>query len=143
MVNIKVINKGEQKLPEYKTSGSAGMDLRSDIEITLGPGCRTLVPTGLVMSIPKGYEGQIRPRSGLAFTNAITVLNSPGTIDSDFRGEIQVLLINLSNTAFLIHRGDRIAQMIISRCEQANLIEMDALDKTERGFGGYGHTGVE
>lgn len=145
MTKIRIINRGSQQLPAYATPQSAGMDLRANIEdpITLRPlECR-IVPTGLYIALPEGYEAQVRPRSGLALKHGITVLNSPGTIDSDYRGEIGVLLINLSDTPFVINAGERIAQMVVARHEQAELIEVEELDDTERGAGGYGHTGVE
>ena len=134
-----------RELPAYATPQSAGMDLRANIEdpITLRPLERRIVPTGLYIALPEGYEAQVRPRSGLALKHGITVLNSPGTIDSDYRGEIGVLLINLSDTPFVINAGERIAQMVVARHEQAELIEVEELDDTERGAGGYGHTGVE
>lgn len=145
MTKIRIINRGSQQLPAYATPQSAGMDLRANIEdpITLRPLERRIVPTGLYIALPEGYEAQVRPRSGLAFKHGITVLNSPGTIDSDYRGEIGVLLINLSDTPFVINAGERIAQMVVARHEQAELIEVEELDDTERGAGGYGHTGVE
>lgn len=145
MVQIKVINKGTQPLPTYATAQSAGMDLRANIDspITLKPMERRLVPTGLYISLPQGYEAQVRPRSGLALKHGITVLNTPGTIDADYRGEIMVLLINFSTEDFIINNGERIAQMVIARHEQATFIEVDILDETERGAGGYGHTGVK
>lgn len=145
MVQIKVINKGAQPLPTYTTTQSAGMDLRANIDspITLKPMERRLVPTGLYISLPQGYEAQVRPRSGLALKHGITVLNTPGTIDADYRGEIMVLLINFSTEDFIINNGERIAQMVIARHEQATFIEVDILDETERGAGGYGHTGVK
>lgn len=145
MTKIRIINRGSQQLPAYATPQSAGMDLRANIEdpITLRPLERRIVPTGLYIALPEGYEAQVRPRSGLALKHGITVLNSPGTIDSDYRGEIGVLLINLSDTPFVINAGDRIAQMVVARHEQAELIEVEELDDTERGAGGYGHTGVE
>ena len=145
MTKICVINRGSQQLPAYATPQSAGMDLRANIEdpITLRPLERRIVPTGLYIALPEGYEAQVRPRSGLALKHGITVLNSPGTIDSDYRGEIGVLLINLSDTPFVINAGERIAQMVVARHEQAELIEVEELDDTERGAGGYGHTGVE
>ncbi len=145
MTKIRIINRGSQQLPAYATPQSAGMDLRANIEdpITLRPLERRIVPTGLYIALPEGYEAQVRPRSGLALKHGITVLNSPGTIDSDYRGEIGVLLINLSDTPFLINAGERIAQMVVARHEQAELIEVEELDDTERGAGGYGHTGVE
>lgn len=145
MTKIRIINRGSQQLPAYATPQSAGMDLRANIEdpITLRPLERRIVPTGLYIALPEGYEAQVRPRSGLALKHGITVLNSPGTIDSDYRGEISVLLINLSDTPFVINAGERIAQMVVARHEQAELIEVEELDDTERGAGGYGHTGVE
>ncbi len=145
MTKIRIINRGSQQLPAYATPQSAGMDLRANIEdpITLRPLERRIVPTGLYIALPEGYEAQVRPRSGLALKHGITVLNSPGTIDSDYRGEIGVLLINLSDTPFVINAGERIAQMVVARHEQAELIEVEELDNTERGAGGYGHTGVE
>lgn len=145
MTKIRIINRGSQQLPAYATPQSAGMDLRANIEdpITLRPLERRIVPTGLYIALPEGYEAQVRPRSGLALKHGITVLNSPGTIDSDYRGEIGVLLINLSGTPFVINAGERIAQMVVTRHEQAELIEVEELDDTERGAGGYGHTGVE
>lgn len=145
MTKIRIINRGSQQLPAYATPQSAGMDLRANIEgpITLRPLERRIVPTGLYIALPEGYEAQVRPRSGLALKHGITVLNSPGTIDSDYRGEIGVLLINLSDTPFVINVGERIAQMVVARHEQAELIEVEELDDTERGAGGYGHTGVE
>ena len=145
MTKIRIINRGSQQLPAYATPQSAGMDLRANIEvpITLRPPERRIVPTGLYIALPEGYEAQVRPRSGLALKHGITVLNSPGTIDSDYRGEIGVLLINLSDTPFVINAGERIAQMVVARHEQAELIEVEELDDTERGAGGYGHTGVE
>lgn len=145
MTKIRIINRGSQQLPAYATPQSAGMDLRANIEdpFTLRPLERRIVPTGLYIALPEGYEAQVRPRSGLALKHGITVLNSPGTIDSDYRGEIGVLLINLSDTPFVINAGERIAQMVVARHEQAELIEVEELDDTERGAGGYGHTGVE
>ena len=145
MTKIRIINRGSQQLPAYATPQSAGMDLRANIEdpITLRPLERRIVPTGLYIALPEGYEAQVRPRSGLALKHGITVLNSPGTIDSDYRGEIGVLLINLSDTPSVINAGERIAQMVVARHEQAELIEVEELDDTERGAGGYGHTGVE
>lgn len=145
MVKIEVINKGRQPLPAYATAQSAGMDLRANIpeSITLQPLERRLIPTGLYIALPEGYEAQVRPRSGLALKHGITVLNSPGTIDSDYRGELMVLLINLSQNSFTVNDGERIAQLVIARHEQAVLTAVEVLDKTERGAGGYGHTGVE
>ena len=145
MVKIKIVNRGSQQLPAYATELSAGMDLRANIDesITLNPMERRIIPTGLYMALPPGYEAQVRPRSGLAFKHGITVLNSPGTIDADYRGEIGVLLVNLSNEPFVITEGERIAQMVIARHEQGQFEEVDQLDQTERGEGGYGHTGVK
>ena len=145
MIQVKVINKGKQPLPAYATTQSAGMDLRANIDspITLKPMERRLIPTGLYIALPKGYEAQVRPRSGLALKHGITVLNTPGTIDADYRGEIMVLLINFSNEDFIINDGERIAQMVIARHEQAAFTVVSELDKTERGAGGYGHTGVK
>ena len=132
-------------LPQYETAGAAGMDIRAylDDPVTINPGERALVPTGLFMEIPEGYEVQIRARSGLAIKKGITVLNSPGTIDADYRGEICVILINLSDQPFLINDGERIAQMVIARHEQAEWEQVDVLDQTERGAGGFGHSGVK
>lgn len=145
MVKIKIVNRGRQQLPAYATELSAGMDLRANIDesITLNPMERRIIPTGLYMALPPGYEAQVRPRSGLALKHGITVLNSPGTIDADYRGEIGVLLVNLSNEPFIITEGERIAQMVIARHEQGQFEEVDQLDQTERGEGGYGHTGVK
>lgn len=145
MVKIEVINKGRQPLPAYATAQSAGMDLRANIpeSITLQPLERRLIPTGLYIALPEGYEAQVRPRSGLALKHGITVLNSPGTIDSDYRGELMVLLINLSQDPFTVNDGERIAQLVIARHEHAVLTAVEVLDETERGAGGYGHTGVE
>ncbi|WP_277069612.1 dUTP diphosphatase [Prevotella corporis] len=145
MVQIKVVNKGKQPLPTYASAQSAGMDLRANIDspVTLKPMERRLVPTGLHIALPEGYEAQVRPRSGLALKHGITVLNTPGTVDADYRGEIMVLLINFSNEEFVINTGERIAQMVIARHEQAQFEEVEVLDETERGAGGYGHTGVK
>ena len=145
MIAIKVVNRGHQQLPVYATPQSAGMDLRANIDepITLHPMDRRLIPTGMHIALPEGYEAQIRPRSGLALKHGLTVLNSPGTIDADYRGEIGVLLINLSQQDFVINDGERIAQMIIARHEQADFVVVEELDQTERGEGGYGHTGVK
>lgn len=145
MLNVKVINKGHQPLPAYATSQSAGMDLRANIDesIVLLPMERRLVPTGLHIALPQGFEAQIRPRSGLALKHGITVLNTPGTIDADYRGELMVLLINFSDTDFVINDGERIAQMVVARHEQIEFQLVDELDDTERGAGGYGHTGVK
>lgn len=145
MVTVQIINKGKQPLPQYATPQSAGLDLRANIEepFTLRPLERRIVPTGLYIALPEGYEAQVRPRSGLALKHGITVLNSPGTIDADYRGELGILLINLSNEDFVVNPGERVAQMIVARCEQAELVSVEVLDETERGAGGYGHTGVK
>jgi dUTP pyrophosphatase len=128
-------------LPHYATEGSAGLDLRADVAVTLGPLERALVPTGIAIAIPPGFEGQVRPRSGLALREGITCLNTPGTIDSDYRGEVGVILVNLSNSAAAVKRGDRIAQLVIARVERAELAVSTELPKTVRGEGGFGHTG--
>lgn len=145
MLKIKVVNTGHQQLPAYATSQSAGMDLRSNIDesVVLKPFERRLISTGLHIALPVGFEAQIRPRSGLALKHGITVLNSPGTVDADYRGEVMVLLINLSQEEFIINDGERIAQMVIARHEQGLMELVDELDETERGTGGYGHTGVK
>ena len=145
MVKIKVINKGHQPLPQYATPQSAGMDLRANLteSIVLKPLERCLVPTGLFIALPEGYEAQVRPRSGLALKKGITVLNAPGTIDADYRGEVGVLLVNLSQEEFVVNDGERVAQMFIARHETADFVEVAELDETERGAGGYGHTGVK
>lgn len=145
MIQVKIINKGNQPLPAYATAQSAGMDLRADISepFTLKPLQRRLVPTGLYIALPEGYEAQVRPRSGLALKHGLTVLNSPGTIDADYRGEIGVVLVNLSDTDFVVNPGERIAQMVIAKHEQAQFEVVEELDETERGAGGYGHTGVK
>lgn len=142
-MNIKIINRSPHPLPAYETSASAGMDLRADLTetVTIPSMGRKLVPTGLYMELPLGFEAQIRPRSGLALKHGISILNSPGTIDADYRGEIKILLINFSDSNFEIANGDRIAQMIISRHEQVNWEEVEILTETVRGAGGYGHTG--
>ena len=145
MLKIKVINKGHQPLPRYATLQSAGMDLRANLDepIVLRPLERCLVPTGLYIALPEGYEAQVRPRSGLALKRGITVLNAPGTVDADYRGEVGVLLINLSQEDFVVNDGERVAQMVIARHEQADFEVVPELDETERGAGGYGHTGVK
>ena len=142
-IAIKVVNKGHQPLPRYATPQSAGMDLRANIDepIVIRPLERRLVPTGIHIALPQGYEAQVRPRSGLALKHGITVLNSPGTIDADYRGEINVILVNLSAEEFVIEDGERIAQMVIAKHEQAVWQEVEVLDETERGAGGFGHTG--
>ena len=144
-MKIKVVNTGHQQLPAYATEQSAGMDLRAnlDVPIVINPMERKLVPTGLHIALPSGCEAQIRPRSGLALKHGITVLNSPGTIDADYRGEVMVLLVNLSSEPFTVNDGERIAQMVIARYEKVGFEPVDALDDTERGEGGYGHTGVK
>ena len=144
MVKIQVVNRGHQQLPAYATIQSAGMDLRANLDepVTLHPMERRLIPTGLHIALPEGYEAQVRPRSGLALKHGLTVLNTPGTIDADYRGEIGVVLINLSQQDFVVNDGERIAQMVIARYEQGELVEVEALDETERGEGGYGHTGT-
>lgn len=143
-MKIKIINHSHHQLPSYATPQSAGLDLRANIDapITLKPLERALVPTGISIGLPVGFEAQVRPRSGLAIKKGITVLNTPGTIDSDYRGFINVILINLSNENFVINDGERIAQLVISKHEQAEWVEVDVLDETERGAGGFGHTGV-
>lgn len=145
MLKIKVVNKGHQPLPQYATAQSAGMDLRANLDepVTLHPLERKLIPTGLHMALPEGYEAQVRPRSGLALKHGLTVLNTPGTIDADYRGEIGVVLINLSQQDFVVNDGERIAQMVIARHEQGDFVVVEELDATERGEGGYGHTGVK
>ena len=145
MIKIKVVNKGHQQLPAYATPQSAGMDLRANIDepIVLHPMERRLVKTGLFIALPEGYEAQVRPRSGLALKHGITVLNTPGTIDADYRGEIGVCLINLSQEDFVVNDGERIAQMVIACHEQGDFVVVKELDETERGAGGYGHTGVK
>lgn len=145
MIKVKVKNSGWQMLPEYKTPQSSGMDLRANIrqDIVLKPLERKLIPTGIHIALPDGYEAQVRPRSGLALKYGVTVLNSPGTVDADYRGEICVLLVNLGSESYTIHDGDRIAQLVIARYEQAELVIVEHLDDTERGDGGYGSTGVK
>jgi len=143
-MKVKVINKGHQPLPAYATPQSAGLDLRANLEspVVLQPMERRLIPTGLYIALPPGFEAQVRPRSGLALKHGITVLNSPGTIDADYRGEVGVLLINLSHEPFAVNDGERIAQMVVARHEQAAFEPVELLDETERGAGGYGHTGM-
>lgn len=144
-MKIRIINKSKHELPSYATNASAGMDLRANLEepIVLKSLERTLVATGLFLEIPIGYEAQIRPRSGLAFKNGLTVLNSPGTIDADYRGEVKVILVNLSNQDFVINDGERVAQMVISKHEQAEWIKVEQLIETDRGAGGFGSTGTK
>ena len=145
MIKIKVVNRGHQQLPAYATPQSAGMDLRANLDepVTLHPFERRLIPTGLHIALPEGYEAQVRPRSGLALKHGLTVLNTPGTIDADYRGEIGVVLINLSQQDFVVNDGERIAQMVIAQHEQADFVVVEELDQTTRGEGGYGHTGVK
>lgn len=145
MIKIKIVNKGNQPLPEYATPQSAGVDLRANIDepVELKPLSRALIPTGLHIALPEGYEAQIRPRSGLAIKKGITCLNTPGTIDADYRGDIGVILINLSDETFIVNPGERIAQMVINKFEQAEFELVEELDETERGEGGFGHTGVK
>jgi len=142
-VKVQIVNKSRHELPEYATGQSAGIDLRANIDtpITLKPLQRCLVPTGLYIALPDGYEAQVRPRSGLALKFGVTVLNSPGTIDADYRGEIRVIMVNLSSEDFVVNDGDRIAQMVVARYEQIEWSDVDVLDETERGDGGFGHSG--
>lgn len=143
MLQIRIINKSDHPLPAYETRSSAGMDLRANLQesIVLKPMQRQLIPTGLFIELPVGYEAQIRPRSGLALKHGISILNTPGTIDADYRGEIKILLINFSDTGFEVKDGDRIAQMIVASHEQVDWDEVELLSETLRGAGGYGHTG--
>ena len=143
---LKVINKSHHPLPQYETALSAGLDLRAflpEAPVTLQPLGRALIPTGLYMELPEGFEAQIRPRSGLALKKGVTVLNSPGTIDADYRGQLCVLLVNLSQEPFVVEDGERIAQMVVARCEQAQWQEVEVLSETQRGAGGFGHTGTK
>lgn len=144
MLKVRIINKSPFDLPRYETGGSAGMDLRAHLSspVTLGPLERTLIPTGLFIELPEGYEAQIRPRSGLATKRGLTMLNSPGTIDSDYRGEIKCIVVNLSNENQTIEPGERIAQMVVARYEQITWIQADSLSDTDRGAGGFGSTGL-
>lgn len=143
MLNVKIINQSKHDVPKYETSAAAGLDLKANISeaINLKPLERVLVKTGLFIEIPEGYEAQVRPRSGLAFKNGITVLNSPGTIDADYRGEIGVILVNLSNETFVIQDGERVAQLVFAKVEQANWISTENLSDSDRGAGGFGSTG--
>lgn len=143
-MKVRIINKSKHQLPEYETPHSAGMDLRANIEepITLNPLERTLISTGLFIELPIGYEAQIRPRSGLAIKHGISIVNAPGTIDADYRGEIKVILVNLSNTPFVINDGERICQMVVAKHERVSWEETEILNETERGAGGFGHTGA-
>jgi dUTP pyrophosphatase len=144
-MKVNIVNKSGHPLPEYATVLSAGMDLRANLQdpLVLKPLQRALVPTGLFIELPAGFEAQIRPRSGLAYKNGITVLNSPGTIDADYRGEIKVLLVNLSADDFTVNNGERIAQMVVAAHQQVSLQKVDALEETVRGEGGFGHTGKQ
>ena len=144
-MEIRIINNSHHPLPAYQTPLSAGMDIRANLSepITLQPMERRLIPTGLHIALPQGYEAQMRPRSGLALKHGITLLNTPGTIDADYRGEIGIILINLSTEPFTVNDGERIAQMVIARHEQAEWLPVEVLDETERGSGGFGHTGKE
>ena len=141
---IKIINRSKNPLPEYSTPSSAGMDLRADLEnaVPLKPLERRLIPTGLFMELPEGYEAQIRPRSGLALYKGISVFNTPGTIDADYRGEIGIILVNLSNEEFVVEPGERICQMVINKVEMVEWSQVDSLEESERGAGGFGHTGI-
>ena len=142
-MKVQIINKSHHQLPQYATIQSAGVDLRANLDepVVLAPMQRALIPTGLFISLSAGYEAQVRPRSGLAIKKGITVLNSPGTIDADYRGEICIILINLSKEEFVVNDGERVAQMVIARHEQAEWVEVETLDETDRGAGGFGHTG--
>lgn len=144
-MKLKIVNTSDNPLPEYETSGSAGVDLRAQLQepVMLKPLQRALIPTGLYIELPDGYEAQVRPRSGLALKKGVTVLNSPGTIDSDYRGEIKVIMINLSNETTVINTGERIAQLIVAKFEKVTFKEVDELNETKRGEGGFGHTGVK
>lgn len=144
-MKVQIINRSHHALPQYATPQSAGLDLRANLSspIELWPLERKLIPTGLYIALPQGYEAQVRPRSGLALKHGISVLNSPGTIDADYRGEICVILVNLSEEPFIVNDGERIAQMVIARHEQAEWEQVDVLDETERGAGGFGHSGVK
>lgn len=144
-MKVKVINKSKHKLPAYETEASAGIDIRANLDepFSLQPLERTLIKTGIFLEIPIGYEAQVRPRSGLAFKNGLTVLNAPGTIDADYRGEIGVILVNLSQKPYVIEDGERIAQIVFARFEQAELVEVNELSETNRGAGGFGSTGVK
>ena len=145
MLKVKVVNKSKHPLPQYATESAAGMDLRENIDepIVLKPLERKLIPTGLYISLPIGYEAQVRPRSGLALKHGISVCNTPGTVDADYRGQVGVILINLSNEDFVVEDGERIAQMVIAKHERAEWLPVEELDETERGAGGYGHTGTK
>ncbi len=142
-IELQIVNGSKHPLPQYATPQSAGMDLRANLDapITLKPLERRLIPTGLRMALPAGFEAQVRPRSGLALKHGVTVLNSPGTIDADYRGEVGVVLVNLSQEPFVVNDGERIAQLVVARHEQPRVVAVDSLDDTERGEGGFGHTG--
>lgn len=144
-MQVKIINRSQHRLPAYETGLSAGMDVRANLSVSieLKPLERALIPTGLFLELPEGYECQVRPRSGLAFKKGITVLNSPGTIDADYRGEVGVILVNLSSETFTVENGERIAQLIFAKVEQAEWVEAVILSETERGAGGFGSTGVK
>ncbi len=144
-VILKIINKSANELPAYATNGASGMDLRANLNepVTLNPLERYMIPTGIFLEIPAGYEVQVRPRSGMAWKHGITCLNSPGTVDSDYRGELKVILVNISNEAHTIHNGDRIAQMVVSSISHATLREVEILESSERGEGGFGHSGIK
>lgn len=145
MKSVKIVNKSRHQLPQYSTRSSAGLDLRANVEepVLLRPFQRALIPTGLYISLPEGYEAQVRPRSGLALKYGITVLNTPGTIDADYRGEVGVILVNLGQEDFVVNDGERIAQMVVAKYEQVELLPAEALDDTERGAGGFGHSGIK
>lgn len=142
-MKVKIVNRSKHPLPEYKTKASAGMDIRANLDepVVLGPLERKLIPTGIYIELPEGYEAQIRPRSGLALSEGLGLLNSPGTLDADYRGELGVIVVNLSNGVIVIEDGERICQMVINKIEQAEWVEVEALGETERGEGGFGHTG--
>lgn len=143
-VTVEIINSSGNALPAYETTGSAGMDLRAAIDepVVIGPLQRAMIPTGLRIALPEGYECQIRPRSGLAAKHGVTVLNSPGTIDADYRGEIKVILVNLSDVPFTVNPGERVCQMVVARYSRVEWVQVETLDVTERGSGGFGHTGI-
>ena len=144
-MKVKIVNSSENPLPDYSTPSSAGMDLRANLElaVTLEPLERKLIPTGLFIELPEGFEAQIRPRSGLALKKGISVLNTPGTIDADYRGEIGIILVNLSGEAFVVEHGERICQMVINKVESINWDQVESLEESERGKGGFGHTGTK
>ena len=143
-MKVKIVNNSSNPLPEYSTNNSAGMDLRANLDkaVVLKPLERALIPTGLYMELPQGFEAQIRPRSGLAIKKGITVLNTPGTIDADYRGEIGIIVVNLSNETFVVEHGERICQMVINKVEAINWVQVNSLNDSERGTGGFGHTGI-